>query len=215
MEIAFNYENFFDRTIYSSIAHAIFVLAHPFFDYEQSWDGLNYSYISDSSRGVVSFDPHNRIAVGAARNETGARMLQFANVPALRCFHGAPETVIGLADRETLEYLYVLVGRKKRRMITTACWLVNDTLCSHDSQEDFIKHGGEFLAEIMFADNLSDYWKEAYEWNNNEWEEADRLFRLFKSGQRQLKAEEILGWHQYPKGREACVTSLEEIGFQI
>lgn len=201
--------------VYSSIAHAIFVLAHPFFDYEQSWDGLNYSFISDTSRGVVSFDKHNRVAVGAVRNEAGNRMMQYANVSAMNCFRSAPKTVLTLAEQETLEYMYCMIGRKKKKMITSACWLTDDFLCSDDSEEDFIKQGGEFLIEVLFSENLREHWKESYEWEDGELKETNRLFKLFKDRQYNLIAEDILGWKNYTEGQDACVASLEEIGFRV
>ena len=37
-------DELYDNCIYSSIAHAVANLKNPFFSYEQSWDGINYSF---------------------------------------------------------------------------------------------------------------------------------------------------------------------------
>ena len=39
-----NCEQLYNNCIYSSVAHAIFVLKAPLFNYTQSWDGINYNF---------------------------------------------------------------------------------------------------------------------------------------------------------------------------
>ena len=47
-----NCEQLYNNCIYSSVAHAIFVLKAPLFNYTQSWDGINYNFNYGTTKGL-------------------------------------------------------------------------------------------------------------------------------------------------------------------
>lgn len=55
IKLQMTFNELYERCIYSSIAHAVANLRFPFFSYEQSWDGDNFSFKPDSE-GTISFD---------------------------------------------------------------------------------------------------------------------------------------------------------------
>ena len=123
-----NCEQLYNNCIYSSVAHAIFVLKAPLFNYTQSWDGINYNFNYGTTRGIITFDLSGQTVTGAARDDTSIRRKWYPVYKAISLFDQAPEKNRLLAHNETLEYLYDeeggfskdRTGRKNSRCISVS-----------------------------------------------------------------------------------------------
>ena len=87
-----NCEQLYNNCIYSSVAHAIFVLKAPLFNYTQSWDGINYNFNYGTTRGTITFDLSGQTVTGAARDDTSIRRKWYPVYKAISLFDQAPET---------------------------------------------------------------------------------------------------------------------------
>ena len=117
-----NCEQLYNNCIYSSVAHAIFVLKAPLFNYTQSWDGINYNFNYGTTRGIITFDLSGQTVTGAARDDTSIRRKWYPVYKAISLFDQAPEKNRLLAHNETLEYLYDEEGGITQPMATIAFW---------------------------------------------------------------------------------------------
>lgn len=210
----------YENCVYSSIAHAIFVLREPFFSAEQSWDGINYSFNDfEGTRGTISFDLSEGIMAGAARDDTSARLNRYPDFKAIKLFANAPENVKSLAQREALEYLYVEMNGSTQPTATIAFWSVGGEIVIDEDIEEFRKNGGEYLFSIGVSHNeLRDYWREQYKLSEEELSAVDHIFERFKAC-KTIKLDEVPVIKQKrskpPNGYEECLTSLRELGIVI
>lgn len=210
----------YENCVYSSIAHAIFVLREPFFSAEQSWDGMNYCFNNfEGTRGTISFDLAAGIMAGAARDDTSARLNRYPDFKAIKLFANAPENVKCLALRETLEYLYDEVNGTTQPTATIAFWSVGGEIVIDEDFEELGKNGGEYLLTISVShDELRDYWQEQYEFSEEELSAVDLIFERFKARET-VRLDEVPVIKQKrceaPDGYEECLTSLGELGIII
>lgn len=210
----------YENCVYSSIAHAIFVLREPFFSAEQSWDGFNYCFNDfEGTRGTISFDLAAGIMAGAARDDKSERITRYPRFKAIELFANAPENVKDLAQREALEYLYDEVNGSTQPTATIAFWSVSGEVVIDEDIEEFRKNGGEYLSAISVShDELRDYWREQYEFSEEELSAVDLIFERFKARET-IRLDEVLVIKQKrseaPDGYEECLTSLGELGIII
>lgn len=205
----------YDNCVYSSIAHAVFVLKEPFFSYEQSWDGMNYSFNYGSARGTVSFDLSNGILAGAARDDTSARRDLYPQFKAAELLKNAPENVKYLAEKEAFEYLYDEVNGSTQPTATVAFWSVGGEIVIDEDIEEFRKNGGEYLFVISVThDELREYWREQYELNAEEFDAVDLIYERYKN-HKTIKKKDVPLINKKCEGYNECVESLGELGIVI
>lgn len=215
-----DFSQLYENCVYSSIAHAIFVLREPFFSAEQSWDGINYCFNDfEGTRGTISFDLAAGIMAGAARDDKSERINSYPKFKAIELFANAPENVKSLAEKEALEYLYDEVGGSTQPTATVAFWSVGGEIVIDEDIEDFRKNGGEYLFAISVShDKLRDYWQEQYEFSEEELSVVDFIFERFKT-RKPISLDEVPVIKQKrieaPNGYEECLTSLGELGIVI
>lgn len=215
-----DFSQLYDNCVYSSIAHAIFVLREPFFSAEQSWDGINYSFNDfEGTRGTISFDLSEGIMAGAVRDDTSTRLNRYPDFKAIKLFANAPENVKSLAQREALEYLYDEVNGSTQPTATIAFWSVGDEIVIDEDYEEFRKNGGEYLLAISVSHNeLRNYWREQYELSGEELSAVDYIYERFKA-RKPISLDDVPVIKQkqveVSDGYEECLTSLEELGIVI
>lgn len=209
-EIAFN--DLYKNCIYSSIAHAIFVLREPFFSYTQSWDDFNYSFNYGNARGTISFYFDKLTLVGAARDEKSERRRLYPDFNALNFFDDASIFVKEMAEKDALEYLYDEADDIVKPMATTGFWLENETLFSNDTIEDFDIHGGYFVSIITKdLSELREYWIAEYLLNESEVKVIDYIFSCYFS-KKQIRKKDVKNViHKKCDGFAACIESLNEM----
>lgn len=225
----------YDNCVYSSIAHAVFVLDAPFFSAEQSWDGMNYSFNDLSgTRGTISFDLSKNLLAGAVRDDNSERRDRYPEFKAIELFANAPDNVKRLAETETLEYLYDEKDGVTQPMATAVFWSVGGVIVIDEEVEEFKTNGGEHLFEIGVSHNeLRDHWREEYEFGDEEMSAVDLIYERFKA-HKTIRIGEVpvidkkrknaptkrLGLFKQSKrelsnGYEECLTSLGELGIVI
>ena len=231
LDLARLYEN----CVYSSIAHAVYVLKEPFFSAEQSWDGMNYSYNSFSGAyGTISFDLSAGIAVGAFRDDHSPLVERYPDFKAIELFAQAPEYVRRFAENEAIQYLFDERDGVTQPMATAAFWCVGGEVTYSGSRKEFEKNGGEYLFAISIShDELRNYWREQYELSEEEISAVDYIYERFKA-RKAIKLDEVPVIKQKrdedtskksglfnkrqgeaPNGYEECMTSLRELGIVI
>lgn len=205
----------YENCVYSSIAHAVFVLKEPFFSYEQSWDGMNYSFNYGSARGTVSFDLSNGILAGAARDDTSARRNLYPQFKAVDLLKNAPENIKCLAEKEAFEYLYDEVNGSTQPTATAAFWSVGGEIVIDEDIDEFRKNGGEYLFVISVShDELREYWQEQYELNAEEIAAVDLIYERYNN-HKTIKQKDVPLINKKCAGYNECVESLGELGIVI
>ena len=225
----------YENCVYSSIAHAIYVLREPFFSAEQSWDGMNYSYNSFSGTyGTISFDLAAGIAVGAFRDDHSPLVERYPDFKAIELFAQAPENVRRLAENEAIQYLFDERDGVTQPMATAAFWCVGGEVTFSDNREEFEKNGGEYLFAISVCHNeLRDYWQEQYGLSGEELSAVNLIFERF-TARKSVKLDEVpvimqkrdettskkrglfkKRQKETENGYEECLTSLGELGIVI
>lgn len=227
----------YDNCVYSSIAHAIFVLKEPFFEAEQSWDGLNYSFNDFSGiRGTISFDLSRNILAGAVRNDNSERRNRYPEFKAIELFANAPESVKQLAEAEALQYLFDEKDGVTQPMATAAFWSVGGEIVIDEDIEEFKANGGEYLFEIGVShDELRDYWRYEYDFGDEELAAVDLIYERFKAHEvirfedvpiiktkdvQETQKRGLFGHkkkvvEQEPDGYVECIACLGELGIVI
>lgn len=206
----------YDNCVYSSIAHAVFILREPFFAAGQSWDGMNYCFNDFSgTRGTISFDPDGGILAGAARDDNSERISRYPDFKAIQLFENAPENVKRLAAKEALEYLYDEAGGVTQPMATAAFWSVDGDVVFDEDIDSFRNNGGAYLFNVGLShDELRSYWREEYNLSDEEVSAVELIYKCFTNHE-PVKLEQIPIIKQERDGYEDCITALEEIGITI
>lgn len=227
----------YDNCVYSSIAHALFVLKEPFFSASQSWDGMNYSFNDFSgTRGTISFDLSGNILAGAVRSDESEQCNLYPEFKAIELFANAPENVKLLAQKEALEYLYDEADGVTQPIATAAFWSVGGEIVIDEDIEEFKANGGEYLFTIGVShEELRDYWRGEYDLNNEELAAVDLIYERFKARgairsedvpiikskevqepkKRGLFGRKQKTVEQEPDGYAECIASLGELGIVI
>jgi len=210
------YEELYNNCIYSAIAHAISILKEPFFAYTQSWDGYNYSFHYGSTRGTISFYDNQKLAVGAARDETSTRRKLYPQYNAITLFHEASTTIQEKALQDPLEYLYDEENGITKPMASVGFWLEDNCIFSSDALEDFSNHGGEFV--FILAKERAElvaYWKEEYALTAEELSAVDDIFQCWKSNEKLVLKQFKHVIKKKAPGFEECIKSLKELELEI
>ena len=211
-----SFDTLFQNCIYSSIAHAVFVLDAPFFDYLQSWDGLNYSFNFHNTRGTISFYPVEQVVVGAARNEESKRRNLYPNYEANEFFFEAPEFVQEKARVDALEYLYDEVEGIVKPMATVGFWIENSIVYSKDDSEEFLNNGGEyFLIVSKSLMDVKEFCLEEYAFSDSEIDLVDYIYECYIERKPIDNGRVASIINESCKGYKQCLESLAEIGISL
>lgn len=145
-------------SILASIAHAIMVAHYPELSHEHSWDGNNYNIQdSEGSRGTISFKQgYCFCAIYNDKSNDVLNVEQFLK--------DAPEKVIDLAIKDTLQYLLQKTNGNISPIISSAFWGENNVLYSKISFDKMMSKGGFILKKQFQEYNLAvESWAEYYE----------------------------------------------------
>ena len=148
-KLQMTFDELYERCIYSSVAYAVANLRFPFFSYEQSWDGDNFSFKS-GSEGTISFDFEKKVIAGAIIDNESPRLGKYPDYQAIKLFSDAPDSIKQLADKEALQYLLFEIDGTVLPAATTAFWVDSEGLCIFDdSIDEFWENGGEFIRYLL------------------------------------------------------------------
>ena len=210
----------YDNCVFSLIEHSVANLKFPEFSYEQSWDGITYCYHFNTLGGTITFDLQNCIVAGAARLDLSNRRLLYRN-PAFQAsdfYKEASPAVKSLAENEALQYLYDDVDGRTVIVITSAFWGENGEVYAYEENEDFKKHGGEYVLEVLCKnlDELKKYMQEYHGFSSNEeMETVEYIYSCFKNKKVIIPQKEVPLISKKRAGYKECLKSLNEIGIRI
>lgn len=213
-KLHFTFEELYKRCIFASAAHAVANLKFPFFSYEQSWDGDNYSF-KMSSEGTISFDFSKKIIAGAGIDNESPRFMQYPKFQAIELFSDAPDRIRQLAESEVLQYLLFEIDGVVIPAATTAFWLDSEGLfIFDDSIDEFEQNGGEFIRRLLGPfDELEEYLREYSDFSPEEAELAKHLYHMKMKKNMQITERDISGADKKSEGYAEFMESLSELGF--
>lgn len=166
----------YQSCLLGSIAHAIMVTRFPELDYEQAWDGQNFT-INDgqSTRFTVSFDGDS--CIGAGRDESVGH--SFFSKDVMKLIADASPDLKKLATMEAFQYLLDEKDGRQDVSITCAFWGYPDGLYAMMSNEDFLKNGGRILSPFFQEYQKSiNYWKKYYSMESVQEKALEQIFKL-------------------------------------
>jgi len=210
-----SFDDLYINCLYSSVAHALYVLNNPFFDYTQSWDGSNYCFHYGHSRGTITFVHDQKLFVGAARDESSTRRKLYPNFKAINIFSKATAEHRAVAQKDTLEYLYDEENGVTQPMATVGFWSCDNKIYVSDTIEDFLNNGGEYINIISNSfEDLRAYWKAQYDFSEDLHQLANYIFDCFYSI-KPIYLNEIKSLDKSCIGYDECVISLKEINADL
>ena len=206
-----------DCCLFSSIAHAVSNIRFPYFSYEQSWNGDNYSFQYGASRGTITFEKEKNIVVGAFRDDKSDRIRKYPDFKASELFDEADKHIIETANAVTLEYLYYNFSGVSVPAATAAMWSETEFLYSPDEVDIFLANGGEFIDLVCIPiEELAEYWSEQYELTENELATAEFIFKVKSNGGNLVLLNDIpLSLDKRSEGYVEFLESLSEIGIKV
>ena len=213
-QLKMTFNELYERCIYSSAAHAVANLRFPFFSYEQSWDGNNFSF-KPGSEGTISFDFDTKIIAGALKEFESPRFRQYPEFQAVELFSDAPESVRRLADKDALQYMFEEIDGVVLPVATTAFWLDSEGLSIFDdSIDEFWENGGEFIRYLLgpFGE-LKEYLKDYSDLSTEETALIEHLFDMKMKGYLLITKKDLSGMDKKSEGYDEFMESLSELGF--
>lgn len=144
----FSKTRLYEGAILCTIAHAIWVMAHPLLAGEKGWDGPNY-YLTNGSGdyGAITFT--EQIAVGAFFDVHSTRSPHRDDADGRyhpsRYFSAAPPEVWDLAQREALEYLRFAFLDPELPLVTAVFWSEGERLIAGEAWPEVVAHGGHLI----------------------------------------------------------------------
>ena len=206
----------FSSCLLASIAHAIMTNEYPDLSYEQSWDGDNYSKISENYRMMVSFK--DDYCVGVIRNDEFRGFSQ-QTIHALLQESDFPTEAVDLLKAEALEYVLLEDEDGVAVPVVTSLLYGNAeslTVISNDGET--LKGDMEALApHIAPVERQIEYWREYGDMSDSQiallkdlhtvkLKEFHTAIHMSDEQKKMLSGEEI---------DEECVTSFAEINIVV
>ena len=139
-KIKINPQKLYNGCIFMAVAHAVTVGEYPNFNYEHSWDGINYCMNnSQGCRGTITFD--KKYIIGVFQNISTKTPYQ----DAINYFKGAPEAIVELAKAEAFQYVLENRDGETKPYITAAYWGTWNELYSISEYDEFMKNSAYIL----------------------------------------------------------------------
>jgi hypothetical protein len=147
-EAPFSRTQIYEGAVLSTIAHAIWVLAHPLLAGEEGWDGPNY-YLTDGSGdyGAITFSEQITVAAFYDVHSTRSphRDDGDGSYHPRRYFSAASPEVWQLAQAEALEYLQFEFAESGLPLVTAAFWSEGERIVSGEGWSEVVAHGGHLI----------------------------------------------------------------------
>jgi hypothetical protein len=154
--------------IMGTIAHAIWVAQYPDFDYEQTWDGTNYSLQdTEGARGTIVFTDDALVGVffdsHSPRNPFPFEMDATTNFDIRNLFVGMPPE-LDLLLEEALQYVLAVYRGETAPIITAAFWSMGEELAACEPWLDVMDNGAHLVRiQVLDTDAAIAEWREYYD----------------------------------------------------
>ena len=157
-------QKLYEGCLLAALAHAVTVGEYPEFNYEHSWDGMNYCMNnSKGCRGTITF--HEKYIVAAFRDENRV----VSSKEAINYFEGAEAEIVELANAETLQYLLDAADGVTNPVITTALWGTWEELFSNQSMEIILDNCANIIEnQLLEFSNAMEAWNDNYEFHDEQ-----------------------------------------------
>lgn len=159
--------------------HAVMLAEYPFTLNEHTWiEGIYQTQDNGGMKAALVFSEDNIPMAGVFRSFGSPRTrLILSDKYANSHFKAAPAerrelagAVIGLFEEP--------VGRQRLPVVTTGCWLEENSLISSDSYEDWFEHGGSILENQMKPfEEAMDFYKSYYSMDEERAGIAERIYK--------------------------------------
>lgn len=143
-----------EGAILYTIAHAIFIAAHPIMEHEVAWDGPNYlRQDTMGTCGAVTFTNHALIGVFFDIHSPNSPFKPNKKDYALDdFFRGISPDLLATAKTEALNYVIEDYRNKHVPIVTSVFWSVGDALVGAEDWEAIYENGAHLL-EIELLPN--------------------------------------------------------------
>lgn len=209
IKIELNPKKLYKACILSSLTHAVAVGMYPELNYEHSWDKINYSMNdSEGCRATITFHKDYIIAVFQ-----DSRCVN-ANINALDFFEGAPQEIIELAKKETLQYVLDNVEGLVKPVISSAFWGDWEALYSISSFDEIFENGAHIIeTQLLPFDEAMEEWSDYYKLDEQQINFIKLLYKQkIKENTFTLSNDDI----QYLYGDvQECLISLREMNILV
>ncbi len=147
--------------ILASCVHACMLPEYPFILDENKWSGGIYiSQCEDGNKAALVFTSENELMFGMFCDFKSPRTeLVLSGQYAQSHYRGAPEYIQEMAQALS-ELFEAMSGEKELPFVTTGFWAEDGKVFSHDSQEDWFRHGGHIVeAQMMAFEEAMSYYR--------------------------------------------------------
>ena len=163
--------------ILASCVNAVMLPEYPFILTEHEWSGGIYvTRGSGGAQGALVFDENHNLILGMFHDFSSERSgLVVSDEYAAFHYAGAPEET-----REMAEALSILfeAGDRDLPYVTAGFWGEDGAVFSHDSQEEWLLHGGDILtSQMMPFEEAMEYYRIQGSMDSRRMEIAERIWR--------------------------------------
>ena len=202
-----NPKELYEGCVFAAIIHAVTVGEYPEFNYEHSWDGINYS-MNDSQgcRATITFHPNYVIAVFQDMSKFNSHMAAYDYLTDM------PDEILKVAESEALQYVLQDIDGEIKPVITAAFWGTWEELFSNQTWESILENGGFILEKQLLNHNEAlAQWDDYYGLNNEQMDLIESLFeRKMKNSGKEIHL--LPGQMSCLYGDvEECIESLREL----
>lgn len=157
-------QKLYEGCLLAALVHAVTVGEYPEFNYEHSWDGINYCMNnSEGCRGIITF--HKKYIIAAFREESKV----LSSKDAINYLKGAPTEIIELANAETLQYLLDDVSGVTKPVITAAFWGSWEELFSNQPIKLLLENCANIIEnQLLELSEAMEAWNDNYEFHNEQ-----------------------------------------------
>ena len=181
-----NRQDFYDKCLYASVAHAIMVGEYSLLTDEIGWDSDNYLFQNmQGTRGVFSFTEDSFVC--AIQNEANG----FQN--GMEKFDQNNKELVKFVESEVLPYL--LVERENgdiKPFITSAFWGNEDIVSLASENEIMADSEGTLLPYVYEIDDVKRYWCDYYEMDDRQVKLVEELFNERRNNASVVISDEII-----------------------
>lgn len=162
-----------ENALFASIVHAVSTATYPEFHYEHSWEGNNYSTISDVGvRGTISFFDGN--AVGVMKRDY---FFEDDHKEPEEYLKGAPAHIIELAQKEAFQYVLENESGETKPVVDAAFWSIGEDVYGLLTEEDFQDETEELFNHLFLPiSEAFAYWQEYTELTDEQMTLVHTLF---------------------------------------
>lgn len=174
----FSKTNLWQGSVLGTIAYAVWVMRHPDFSHEQSWDGINYNVQNTmGAYGTVTFTTQGVVAAFFDSHSPKSPFQSGSSYDLALFLHGMPEELLSLAQEETLQYLLQEYEGSDIPVITAAFWSQDDNLIAAEPWQEVLTNGAHLIqTQLLDVESAIIQWQINYNFSVSQVDLVRALF---------------------------------------